>query len=467
MAQPSIWGEVLQPYTLPFSGDPGRPSAFNWFGAPSFEQPRPPGRDALANSGQESGLLNVGSGMRPFLQRSATGPIQGSGLLNADDTAAGIAPPSMLGGPSPSQLANGAAVSHVEDQPPRPGAPPQSLFGNVINGFQDAFLNPMTLGGLSLLSGGDMNSGINAGLSFLKQRRDDEERRGLTSSIDNLPGLTPADRQVLRSSPTLAQNVASKYYENRFAPKTTDLENNYRYAVSQGYPGTFFQYQTELKRAGSPQTYVNTDMRAENAEAKGRGEGLSKRLNAAVDDGVEAQKDYATLQRLSALTANIDPGTKTALLDEIRERTGVALDPNTDNVQAFKSAVNYLAPRMRVSGSGSSSDKDVQMFFRALPGLLGTSEGNQLAIQTLGGMAQNRVARGDIAQRWQRGEITAAQVDQLVKQLPDPFDEFKKKTPGMSQPQAGQLKRLTPQQAQKLPKGTRFMTTDGRVLTVQ
>lgn len=389
--------------------------------------------------------------------------MQGSGLLNADDTAAGIAPPSMLGGPSPSELANGGAVAHVEDQPPRSGAPPQNLFGNVINGFQDAFLNPMTLGGLSLLSGGDMNNGINAGLSFSKQRRDDEERRALTSSIDNLPGLTPADRQVLRSSPTLAQNVASKYYENRFAPKTTDLENNYRYAVSQGYQGTFFQYQTELKRAGSPQTYVNTDLRAENAEAKGRGEGLSKRLNAAVDAGIEAQKDFVLLQRLSSLSSNVDPGTKTAVLDGIRERTGIAIDPNTDNVQAFKAAVNYMAPRMRASGSGSSSNFDMESFFKALPSMMGTAEGNQLIIQTLGGLAQNQIAVGEIAQRWQRGEISAAQVDQLRKELPDPFEEFKKRTPGMSQPPPAQLKPMSPSEASKLPKGTRFKGVDGKV----
>lgn len=462
MAKPSLWGNAIDlfqragglfgdipnQYPGPLSGGASN-SPFDWFGASLPEQAN---RTAAPNATPPSGLLNAGSGMRSFLERP----------VNGDTPTV-----SMLGGPPVSQPDTGGVAMHVENNPQMAPQQQPSLWGGAIDGIRNSLLNPATLGGLSLLSGGDMNSGINAGLAFEKQRREDEERRALSSSIDNLPGLTPADRQVLRSSPTLAQGVASKYYENRFAPKTTDLENNYRYAVSQGYPGTFFQYQTELKRAGSPQTYVNTDMRAENAEAKGRGEGLAKRLNSVVDDGIEAQKDYALLQRLSALTSNVDPGTKTALLDEIRERTGVALDPNTDNVQAYKAAVNYLAPRMRVSGSGASSDKDVQIFFRALPSLLGTPEGNQLAIQTLGGLAQNRVARGEIAQRWQRGEISPAQADQLTKQLPDPFEAFKAKTPGMNQPQAGQLPRLTPQEAQKLPKGTRFMGTDGKVWMVK
>ncbi len=247
------------------------------------------------------------------------------------------------------------------------------------------------------------------------------------------------------------------------AGKPTDDMAEYEFARKQGFAGTFQDYMTGMKKAGATVTNVTTDMRAESAEAKARGEGLGKRLNTVADDGIEAQKDAVTIQRLAQLSSNVDPGTKTALLDEIRNLTGVTLDPNTDNVQAFKAAVNYLAPRMRVAGSGASSDRDVSIFFRALPGLLGTPGGNQIAIETLGGLAQYRMQRADIAAAWQRGEIDAREADQRMKALPDPFADFKAQTPALTAPQAGELPTLTPEQAAKLPPGSRFKGTDGKV----
>jgi hypothetical protein len=91
-------------------------------------------------------------------------------------------------------------------------------------------------------------------------------------------------------------------------------------------------------------------------------------------------------------------------------------------------------PRMRVPGSGASSDRDMVLFQQALPELLGTPGGNELAIQTLGGLVQQRKARAEIAEAWQRGEIDAKEADQRMRGLPDPFEVFKKANPTTRKP---------------------------------
>jgi hypothetical protein len=175
---------------------------------------------------------------------------------------------------------------------------------------------------------------------------------------------------------------------------------------------------------GDPSTNVTVGT-GETEEQKERGKGLAKRINTIADDGDEAAKDLAVAQRLHQLGTNVNPGTKTALLDEIRARTGIALDPNADNVQAYKAMIAYMKPRMRVAGSGVSSDKDMAAFEQSLPSLLGTPGGNELATQTIGSMAQLRLERGLLAQRWQLGEIDAKTFNAELAKLPDPFATFK------------------------------------------
>ncbi len=336
--------------------------------------------------------------------------------------------------------------------------------------------NPLFLMGAGIYSAGSQGKDIGTGLLMgsqaaqqagQAQMQQDILRRKLSAqqaqdklwnTLDSNPavaGMTPEQRQMIKAlGPEQGGALLSELIKSQIAPgpqydfkpagenlfrvnkktgqaepvasavKPTSDVLNYREAKGQGYQGTFQDYQMELRKAGA--TAITTDMRGENAEAKARGEGLGKRLNSIADDGVEADKDMAILSRITALQGNIEPGTKTALMEEIRAATGITMDPNTDNVQAFKAAANYLVPRMRVPGSGASSDRDVQIFQSSLPSLLGTPGGNELVTQTLGGLAQHRKDRAEIAAQWQRGEITAAEADKKMRSLPDPFATFKK-----------------------------------------
>lgn len=168
-----------------------------------------------------------------------------------------------------------------------------------------------------------------------------------------------------------------------------------------------------------------TMVAAEKAEEAERGKGLAKRLNDIADDGAAAEGDLAVAQRLDTLMRGVQPGMRTALLEEIRKTTGLAIDPNADSVQAAGALIEYLVPRMRVSGSGASSDRDMAAFRGSLASLRGTPGGNEIAMQTIGGLARMRTERAAIAQEYQLGEITAKEAMARMRAMPDPFAAFK------------------------------------------
>jgi hypothetical protein len=209
----------------------------------------------------------------------------------------------------------------------------------------------------------------------------------------------------------MGQELTKGLIASKFAtPKPTDEQREYELARTQGFSGTFMDFKTQLRK------------------------GLGGRLNKVAEDGLKADEDGAILSRLTQLNSAVDPGTRTAVMNSIREATGIALDPNADNVQAFQAAVNYLVPRMRVPGTGASSDIDIAKFTKSLPDLLGTPGGNEIVLQTLGGLVQQRKARAEIAAAWQRGEIEPKEADARMKALPDPFEAFKKANPTTRKP---------------------------------
>jgi hypothetical protein len=237
----------------------------------------------------------------------------------------------------------------------------------------------------------------------------------------------------------MGQELTKGLIASKFAtPKPTDDMREYEFDMSQrrnkgetNLP-QFGQWMIERRKAGA--THVTVDTRAENELEKERGKGLGGRLNKVAEDGLKADEDSAILSRLTQLNSAVDPGTRTAVMNSIREATGLALDPNADNVQAFQAAVNYLVPRMRVPGTGASSDIDIAKFTKSLPDLLGTPGGNELVLQTLGGLVQQRKARAEIAAAWQRGEIDPKEADARMKALPDPYEAFKKANPTTRKP---------------------------------
>lgn len=237
--------------------------------------------------------------------------------------------------------------------------------------------------------------------------------------------------EIIEKSPA---NEGAKAAAKSAAEMTTD-EKNYRVAVRQGYDKDFNTWLLDVKKSGATQVNVG---KAEETEDVERSKAMVKRFSDIAAGGADAKKDLIVVRRLGELFENVEPGAKEAALERIRQSTGIALSKNAGNVQAAQAMVDYMIPRMRVEGSGATSDRDAAGFRNSLPSILGTKDGNKKVVQTLSGMAEHNSRMADIATQYQLKKITAAEAQRRIDELPDPFapvrDIIGKPTDPVSEP---------------------------------
>lgn len=94
-------------------------------------------------------------------------------------------------------------------------------------------------------------------------------------------------------------------------------------------------------------------------------------------------------------------------------------------MEAYQALADKLAPRMRVPGSGATSDYEMRVFRNSLPSLLKTPGGNAIAVDTFRSLYDYQAAVGEIAGQALRDEITQKDADAQIKALESPFTRFK------------------------------------------
>ncbi len=104
---------------------------------------------------------------------------------------------------------------------------------------------------------------------------------------------------------------------------------------------------------------------------------------------------------------------------------GVKID-GLDDLQAYQAIVSRMAPRMRVAGSGATSDFEMRQFLQALPTLGNTPQGNEIIANTLESLQQHRMAAADIGSRALAGEIQPREAEKMIRELPNPLELWKK-----------------------------------------
>jgi len=81
---------------------------------------------------------------------------------------------------------------------------------------------------------------------------------------------------------------------------------------------------------------------------------------------------------------------------------GLPVDPSLSEGELIQSIQSRLAPAMRQTGSGSSSDRDVTMFMEALPNLMRTPQGNRLVIDHLEKLGRRQTQELQFLERYYR-----------------------------------------------------------------
>lgn len=199
----------------------------------------------------------------------------------------------------------------------------------------------------------------------------------------------------------------------------TDVRE-YEYARGQGYQGSFAEFQQEQKRAGA--TNVNIDQKAEGAFDKKLAEKQAEAFDTMAAEGLNARADLGVIGELDGLLQG-QGGTLSGLAG-IAAKYGIGGE-GIDDLQAAQALINKLVPTQRAPGSGSMSDRDVELFTRSLPSLWNAPGGNQKILSVMRGLAQYKQAQGEIADMVINNEISRQEGRRKLRELPNPLEGFK------------------------------------------
>jgi hypothetical protein len=256
--------------------------------------------------------------------------------------------------------------------------------------------------------------------------------RNIAPGVQMAQGLGNASdnqiRMMIGSQNPSVREFGIGLLKQRMAPeKATDEMREYQLARQQGFNGSFFDFKTQLKRAGAIQNQVTIDQKGETEFEKKSASHQAERFNEVVKGGQEAQTLIADLNSLKDIGGRIKTGKTaqiTAALGPYAEAVGIKID-GLDDMQAYQAIVSKLAPRMRVVGSGATSDFEMQQFLKALPSLGNTPGGNETISQTLTMLQQHKLQAAEIASRAMSGQLRREQAEKMLRELPDPLSMWK------------------------------------------
>jgi hypothetical protein len=212
-------------------------------------------------------------------------------------------------------------------------------------------------------------------------------------------------------------------------PKDTPHEKDYlKYEAEEKAAGrkplSRFEREAELKKLGA----IAVTFGGEQGFSKTTGELQAKDFHELVQRGRNAKTVTADLAALRDIGSRITTG-KTAeiigALGPYADALGIKID-GLDDIQAYKAITSRLAPRMRVPGSGATSDFEMRTFLDSLPNIGRLPNGNAIVDNVFQALQDNDVRMADIASRAIAGDITRAQAEKELRDLPNPFEAWKK-----------------------------------------
>jgi hypothetical protein len=140
-----------------------------------------------------------------------------------------------------------------------------------------------------------------------------------------------------------------------------------------------------------------------------------KFLQGTAEDGVDARAHIGQLDAIRELGRAAPYGGMTKL-KQFLGQYGVETQGLTD-IQAYESAINFMAPQLRPPGTGRLMSNELGGFKMALGGLLTTPEGREIAVNNLKLMSEYKIKTGDIARNT---DLTPSQRMQKISEVPFP-----------------------------------------------
>lgn len=212
----------------------------------------------------------------------------------------------------------------------------------------------------------------------------------------------------------------------QFTPKTptpTDDMREYEFAKSQGFTGTFQDYQTSMRRAGAATTNLNINGQpTPDPFGNTLAEAEANMFAEFIPAGAAASRNLARLDQLGALLDGLPTGFDAAARQRIGE-FGVNVEGLSD-IQAAQALINAMVPEQRQPGSGPMSDADLALFKQSLPRIINQPGGNRLIIETIRQINEYDRALGQIAAEAASGRISRDEARSRVQNIANPLEGF-------------------------------------------
>ena len=223
-----------------------------------------------------------------------------------------------------------------------------------------------------------------------QEKKQKELNKKLDDAIDK-SNLPQSQKNLLKS---LNVQTKAQTLMQTFEPVKEDLttdQKNYRLAVQQGYQGSFMDYMKEKKAP-----LVTIDQGQKVFEQEAAKAGFKTQQEAAKT--VEGYSDIENrLDILAKQLEGADP-VQTGVIEEIKIpfkkiAAGLNILPQAEldklsQQELFQATTNYIIPRMRVAGSGSTSDREIELFKSSVPNLGNTVAGNKTLVGGLQAIAK-------------------------------------------------------------------------------
>ncbi|AMB47844.1 hypothetical protein [Methylobacterium sp. AMS5] len=216
-------------------------------------------------------------------------------------------------------------------------------------------------------------------------------------------------------------------------PRPLSAEERQAYGIPEG-TGAAMGPDGKPFGIGGGRTQVNVDTKGAGKFSEKANELQAKRYSEMVEAADNAVPLRADIDTMASLGERISTGKLAGArlgLAQYAQAAGLDSIANSltegkmGEMEAFTALADKLTPRMRVPGSGATSDAEGRAFKNSLPSLLKSPGGNAIIVDTFRGLADYQAQAGDIAGKALRGEISQSEADQALKALPSPYARFR------------------------------------------
>lgn len=192
---------------------------------------------------------------------------------------------------------------------------------------------------------------------------------------------------------------------------------NYQVALSGASKG-------KVSQIGGGGVNVTVGGEQETEFSKQTGKDLAKQFTALSTLGQQASRSSVKINQLDQAFRSADVKTGApGVISTVLARFGIDI-PGATQYQQIDALVSGLVPLQRPEGSGTTSDKDMENFKRALPSLMGTKEGQLQIIQDMKALSAHDMKVGEIANQVRSGQISPFEGQRLISELSNPLEKY-------------------------------------------